>query len=71
MRTREEHLAWAKQRALEYVDAGELVNAVTSMGSDLDKHPELGCNPYLLMAGGLDAAKGDPVAVRRWVEGFR
>lgn len=69
--TRDEHLAWAKQRALEYVDAGELVNAVASMGSDLDKHPELGCNPYLLMAGGLDAEKGDPRAVRRWIEGFR
>lgn len=71
MRTREEHLTWAKQRALEYVDAGDLVSAVTSMGSDLDKHPELGCNSYLLMAGGLDASTGDPRLVRRWIEGFR
>ena len=69
--TRDEHLAWCKQRALEYVDHGDLVQAVTSMGSDLDKHPELGCNPYLLLAGGLDAASGDSRAVRRWIEGFR
>jgi hypothetical protein len=33
--TREEHLAWAKTRALEYANRGDLVNAVASMGSDL------------------------------------
>lgn len=70
MRTRAEHLAWCKERALEYVEAGDLDQAVTSMGSDLDKHPELKCNPYLLMAGALDAQKGDARAVRRWIEGF-
>ena len=36
MRTREQHIAWAKERALEYVDAGDLANAVASMGSDLN-----------------------------------
>jgi hypothetical protein len=71
MRTRDEHLAWCKQRALEYVEHNDLLNAVTSMGSDLDKHPELGCNPYLLMTGALDAQNGDTQAVRRWIEGFR
>ena len=71
MRTREEHLEWCKQRAREYLDAGDLHNAVTSMGSDLDRHPELGINAYLLMAGGLAAQQGDREAVRRWIEGFR
>jgi uncharacterized membrane-anchored protein len=71
MRTRDEHLAWAKERAREYLDAGDLLNAVTSMGSDLDKHPELGCNAYLLMAGALDAQNGDSRKVRDWIEGFR
>lgn len=71
MRTREEHLQWAKDRALEYLKAGDLVNAVTSMGSDCDKHPEIGCNPWLLMAGGMYATDGDREAVRRWIEGFR
>jgi hypothetical protein len=36
--SREEHLAWCKERALEYVEIGELQNALASMGSDLDKH---------------------------------
>jgi uncharacterized membrane-anchored protein len=69
--TRDEHLEWCKKRALEYVDADELMNAVTSMGSDLGKHPELGCNAYLLMAGTLDAQNGDREKVRRWIAGFR
>jgi hypothetical protein len=71
MRDRAEHLKWCKERALEYVEAGDLDQAVTSMGSDLGKHPELECNPYLLMAGALDAQNGDAPAVRRWIEGFR
>jgi hypothetical protein len=44
--TRDEHLAWCKKRALEYVDAGDLTNAVASMGSDLKKHPDTD-NPVL------------------------
>lgn len=38
--TREEHLEWCKQRALEYVEAGDATGALASMISDLSKHPE-------------------------------
>ena len=69
--TRDEHLAWCKQRALEYLDAGDLLNAVTSMGSDLDKHPETGVNSYMLFLGALRAQDGDVRGVRAWIEGFR
>jgi hypothetical protein len=69
--TRDEHLAWAKERALEYWREGDLLNAVTSMGSDLDKHDELRPNPYLLMAGAWAAQDGDRELVKRWIEGFR
>lgn len=71
MRTRDEHLEWCKERAFEYVAEGDLLNAVTSMGSDLDKHPELGCNPFLLMTGAMRAQEGDVRGVRDWIEGFR
>jgi hypothetical protein len=37
-RERQEHLDWCKQRAHEYLDRGDAVNAVTSMMSDLQKH---------------------------------
>jgi len=39
--TRDEHLIWCKKRALEYVNIGDLNQALVSMGSDLQKHPEL------------------------------
>jgi hypothetical protein len=71
MRTREEHLEWCKQRAREYLDKGELLNAVASMGSDLDQHRELGCNHFVGLAGVLHAQQGDREAVLRWIEGFR
>ena len=38
--TRQDHLDWCKQRALEYVDAGDLENAFASFASDVTKHPE-------------------------------
>ena len=38
--SRAEHLAWCKQRALEYCDAGDVDQAFASMASDLGKHPE-------------------------------
>ena len=74
MRTRDEHLEWCKQRAREYVDAGDLANAVASMSSDLNKHPETAFkagNAVLLRLGMMYYAEGDPVAIRRWIDGFR
>ena len=40
METREQHLEWCKTRANELVDAGDILQAYTSMASDLGKHPE-------------------------------
>lgn len=37
---RAEHLAWCKERALEYVESGDLCQALSSMLSDLSKHDE-------------------------------
>ena len=37
---RAEHLQWAKDRALEYADMGDVANAMASLGSDLNKHPD-------------------------------
>jgi hypothetical protein len=72
--TRDEHLAWCKQRALEYVKLGQLQEAFASMGSDLAKHEgtkgsvkihaDLGMP--LLMSGNLSR----PEQMRDWIEGF-
>ena len=72
--TRDEHLRWAKDRALEYVNSGDLKNAFASFGSDLSKHPdlqdsvvvfrELGMS--LFISGHLSTAK----QMTDWIEGF-
>ena len=72
--TRAEHLARCKQRALEYVDRGELQDAVASMGSDLGKHPEtkLSKGSILMQLPMVELINGTATrdSIRRWVEGF-
>jgi hypothetical protein len=72
--TREDHLEWAKARALEYLTKGDLASAIASMGSDLAKHDEtrqLAGAQSLMMVGILYATRGDNAGVKRWIEGFR
>jgi len=70
--TRAEHLAWCKQRALEYVKIGDANQAYASMGSDLGKHPEtanhagIKLGMMMLMAGQFE----NMAEVRNWIEGF-
>lgn len=71
--TRAEHLNWCKTRALEYADQGDLASAVGSMMSDMRKHKDtdLGdAGAFLMLAGMMDAQRGDKAAVKRWIEGF-
>lgn len=64
--TRAEHLAWAKERALEELDRGNYVNAVASMISDLRKHKELESHLGIMLFIGVR----NPDQARRWIEGF-
>ncbi len=70
--TRAEHLAWCKQRALEYVDQDDLTNAWASMVSDLNKHSEteghsaIELGMMLLMNGHLST----PLDMRKFINGF-
>lgn len=69
--TRGEHIAWCKSRALAYVDAGDLSNAVGSMASDMTKHEETQAAIEMLGLIGLSAAlAGDRDGVRQWIVGF-
>lgn len=69
--TREEHLQWCKQRALEYLDQGNVVDAIASMTSDLSKHEETSTsNPALLMLGMMYARDHDVQGARRWITGW-
>lgn len=70
--TRQEHLQWAKNRALEYADAGDAAEALASMTSDLREHPEL--ENHIGIQLGLMLALGGHMhsasEVRNWIEGF-
>ena len=71
-RTRAEHLAWCKTRALEYVDQGDNTEALASMVSDLGKHPDtvghgaIGLSVAMAASGHLDSAD----EMRKFIEGF-
>jgi len=71
--TRDEHLEWAKTRALQYVDAGDPAQGFTSMLSDLRKHPELKNHKggeigvlFMMLPGWIS----NTAEVRRWIVGF-
>jgi hypothetical protein len=69
---RDEHLACCKQRALQYVDRGEIMEGLTSMFSDVTKHPDMKNHKgvdigVMMMAGGMLRSAAD---ARRFIEGF-
>jgi predicted YcjX-like family ATPase len=75
--TRDEHLKWCKQRALEYLQPGQyfsLDDAMASMASDLGKHEEtrrdhqstIGLMFSLHSAGQLSTAD----KMREFINGF-
>jgi hypothetical protein len=72
--TRAEHLQWAKDRALEYADQGDVANAVSSLTSDLRKHPETADHSAVMlmtmMAMAVSGQFERPGELRRFIEGF-
>jgi hypothetical protein len=72
--TRAEHLAWCKQRALEYADRGDTANAIASLRSDLGKHPDtassVGAVDELMFPLALIGDFERPGELRKFIEGF-
>lgn len=69
--TRVEHLEWCKKRAHEYLERGDVANAIASMMSDLKKHPETShANSFLDMVGMQAAINGSVHDARRFIDGF-
>lgn len=71
--SRAEHVTWCKERALEYVGAGDLRSALASLQSDLRKHPATARHAAidramsLAVIGDLDTA----AQMRTFIEGIR
>ena len=71
MSSRQEHLELCKGRALEYLDQGDVVNAIASMLSDLSKHEETkGIGEKLNPLGMMYAMNRDLRGARHFIEGF-
>jgi len=69
--TRDEHLEWAKARAREYLDAGDALNAVASILSDLSKHEAWQESPQVFGIMTASLLIDPSVAnARRIIEGF-
>jgi hypothetical protein len=76
VKSREEQLTWAKQRALICVDMGRFSDAVAGLRADLDENPltkdamssEHAMHGY---RAAIDAALGrGSQALTEWIEGF-
>jgi len=66
---RDEHLAWAKQRALEYLPASPPL-AMMSFVSDLNKHPQTAGHPVMeLLAMHADGGLLNVHTCRQLIEG--
>ena len=71
-RTRDEHVIWCKQRALEYINRGQINEGLTSMMSDMSKHPETKSSALdqltigLMMIGSLNTIE----AARKHINGY-
>jgi hypothetical protein len=72
MMTRDEHLAWSKRRAHEYLDLdGDVQSALQSMMSDLFKHDGTKPVATMMMKTSLDVMlTGDIGKARRFIDGF-
>lgn len=72
MKTRAEHVAWCKERALKYIDQGQVNEGLISMLSDMGKHPETASPALdaltlqLMMIGALSS----PDQARKHIEGY-
>jgi len=69
---RSEHLRWCKDRAMEYVNSGDIPQALASMTSDLGKHPDTQGHIGIMLGAGL-LMMGDMKTTHQakdWIEGF-
>ena len=69
---RAQHLNWCKERALEYINRGDVKEAFASFQSDMSKHSEtathiaLEMGTMLLISGNLSTSN----EMKNWIKGF-
>ena len=73
MMTRAEHMQWAKDRALEYADRGDVGSAMSSLMQDLALHPDTASSTEIIPALMMPLAMNGHLEhgeLRKFIEGF-
>ena len=69
--TRDQHLAWCKARAREYIEIGEIRQAVTSMMCDLAKHDDIVISSETAVLSFEVMLSNDRDKAQRFIDGFK
>lgn len=72
-RSASEQIEFARYRALQYVERGDLRNALSSLRSDLNKHPKTSQHPAITdsVAEQIEGRLNQPLEVRRYIENLK
>jgi len=68
---RDKYVERCKQRALDYLDRGDLRNAVDSLVSNMNARPDCELPQYLATLGVLLLMRNDALGWRTLIEGLR
>ena len=69
--TREEHMAFCKKRALQYLDKGDVSQAIASMLSDLSSHEDTkGVGELMSGIGLMTAMNNNQDEAFKFIDGF-
>jgi hypothetical protein len=71
MDARDQHLAWCKRRAHEYIADGDVQNAVQSMMSDLAKRDDIKITPEIAALSFEVMLSGNRDKARRFIDEFK
>lgn len=72
MTKQQEHLAWCKERALAYVEAGDPAQALASFFGDLLSRAETSTHPAIVLGASLmfQGLLSTPEQVAEYINGF-
>ena len=71
MKSRRQHLAWCRGRALKYLDGGDVASAILTMNQDLTRHPQTKPSPARVSQALKIVRDDNADEARVWIEGFR
>ena len=71
MKTRDEFLTDLKQRALELARAGDLQHAISIVGVEINRRPDMKVHHAFVLAGTMHAMSEDRQKVIDWIESIQ